>query len=73
MLIPSISKAKTNHYGIRSSGTYDYRHGAKIRPNKLVLNGISNEVLKKIEHYVLEAPMLVKRAVHGKRKQLKEK
>ena len=33
-----ISKAQTNHYGIRSAGTVDYRHGADIRPKfKLVL------------------------------------
>ena len=47
MLIPRISKAKTNCFGIRSAGTVDYRHGAKVRPNKLVLNGIGNEVSKK--------------------------
>jgi hypothetical protein len=50
MLIPSISKAKRTYYGCSSLGTNDYRHGAKIRPNKLVLNGISEEVLKKKEH-----------------------
>ena len=50
MLIPSISKAKRNYFGVSSLGTNDYRHGAKIRPNKLVLNGISEEVLKKKEH-----------------------
>jgi len=50
MLIPSKSKAKRTYYGCSSSGTDDYRHGAKIRPNKLDLNGISNEVLKKKEH-----------------------
>lgn len=55
MLIPSISKAKTNYCGIRSAGTVDYRHGAKVRPNKLVLIGVGNEVLKKKEHYALEA------------------
>ena len=39
-----------------SSGTDDYRHGAQIRPiNKLILNGISNEVSKKIDHNDLEA------------------
>ena len=39
-----------------SSGTDDYRHGAKIRPiNKLILNGISNEVSTKKEHKVPEA------------------
>ena len=31
MPIPSISKAKTNHSGIRSAGTVDYRHGADVR------------------------------------------
>ena len=50
MLIPSISKAKRNYYGVSSLGTNDYRHGAKIRPSKLDLNGISDEVLKKKEH-----------------------
>jgi len=50
MLIPSKSKAKRNYFGVSSAGTADYRHGAKIRPNKLDLNGISNEVLKKKEH-----------------------
>ncbi len=39
-----------------SSGTDDYGHGAKIRPiNKLILNGIGNEVSKKIDHNDLEA------------------
>ena len=39
-----------------SSGTDDYRHGAQIRPiNKLILNGISDEVSKKIDHNDLEA------------------
>ena len=34
MLIPSISKAKRNYYGVSSSGTDDYRHGAEVRPKK---------------------------------------
>ena len=39
-----------------SSGTDDYRHGAQIRPiNKLILNGISDEMSKKIDHNDLEA------------------
>lgn len=39
-----------------SSGTDDHRHGAQIRPiNKLILNGISDEVSKKIDHFDLEA------------------
>ena len=48
MLIPSISKAKRNYYGVSSAGTADYRHGADIRPKfKLVLKGNGYEVLKK--------------------------
>ena len=31
MLIPSISKAKRNYFGVSSAGTADYRHGADIR------------------------------------------
>ena len=31
MLIPSISKAKRNYYGVSSAGTADYRHGADVR------------------------------------------
>lgn len=38
-----------------SSGTDDYRHGAKIRPIiENSMNGISNEVSKKKEHKVPE-------------------
>jgi len=42
---------------IQSSGTDDYRHGAKIRPKKSVKTpkGISVEVSKKKEHYAMEA------------------
>jgi len=47
MLIPSISKAKRNYFGVSSAGTADYRHGADLRPKfKLVLKGNSNEVSK---------------------------
>ena len=56
MLIPSISKAKRNYFGVSSAGTADYRHGADIRPKfKLVLKGNGNEVLKKKEHLCSEA------------------
>ena len=54
MLIPSISKAKTNHSGIRSAGTADYRHGADVRLLKqFESNGY--EVFKKKEHLCSEA------------------
>jgi hypothetical protein len=63
MLIPSISKAKRNYFGVSSLGTNDYKHGAKIRPNELVLNGISNEVLKKKEHLCSGSRTIFSRSV----------
>jgi hypothetical protein len=62
MLIPSKSKAKRNYYGVSSSGTDDYRHGANVRLLKqFESNG--NEVLKKKEHLCSGSRTIFSRSV----------
>ena len=46
MLIPSISKAQRNYFGVSSAGTVDYRNGADIRLLKQFKSS-GYEVLKK--------------------------
>ena len=66
MLIPSISKAKRNYFGVSSLGTNDYRHGAEIRLlKKFKSNG--NEVLKKKEHLCSGSRMIFSRSVVHKK------
>jgi len=54
MLIPSISKAQRNYFGVSSAGTADYRHGADLRLLKQFKSS-GYEVLKKKEHLCSEA------------------
>ena len=53
MLIPSISKAQRNYFGVSSAGTADYRHGAKIRLLKQ-FESTSDEVSKKKSYNALK-------------------
>jgi hypothetical protein len=69
MLIPSISKAQRNYFGVSSAGTVDYRNGADVRPKfKLVLKGNSCEVLKKKSPKDSEAETIFSRLVVHSRK-----
>jgi hypothetical protein len=55
MLIPSISKAKRNCFGVSLAGTADYRHGADIRLLKQ-FKSTSVEMSKKknVRKYILK-------------------
>ena len=52
-----VAEVKRNNFGVSSSGTDDYRHGAGVRPKVTkVVRGTGVEVSKKIGYvYDLEA------------------